>query len=175
VNVKKDRTASRINLGTLAIGALCAAFLFGGGWGLWQGTIATQNSLASTRWPSVSGVITTSQVAHHQSQDPNSIDTQYEADITYEYTVDGRKLTGHTVGFGDIASSDRRPAEAAVARYPVGTKVTVHYDPENPEIAALETGLERGLVLPLGVGASFTLIGLGLAWLLVRLIRKGLD
>jgi hypothetical protein len=175
VNVNKDQTATRITVGTLAIGALCAAFLFGGGWGLWQGITAAENAIASTRWPSAPGVITVSKVTHYESHDPDSIDTMYEADITYEYQVAGRKLDGHTASFADISSSDPRPAEAIVGRYPVGAAVTVYYDPAQPETSALEPGLAGGLILPLGIGASFTLIGLGLAWLLVRMTRAGLD
>ena len=56
--------------------------------------------------------------------------------VEYEYMVDGKKLRASQIALGEIASPDE--LEATLARYPVGTAVTVYCNPANPKEACLD-------------------------------------
>jgi hypothetical protein len=51
-------------------------------------------------------------------------------------------------------------AQEVAAMYPVGEKVTVYYNPDNPKIATLEPGISVGSFVILGVSAIILLVGL---------------
>jgi hypothetical protein len=89
---------------------------------------------AASDWPSTFGkvIVSTSEVRDVKVLD----DTREErkrtekrnfANIVYEYTVSGQKLTNNRVSIGE----DRGNFEVAetIARYPVGTAVMVYYNP----------------------------------------------
>jgi hypothetical protein len=60
--------------------------------------------------------------------------------VIYSYEVDGRPYQSHRVRAGD--DTGRLPvvtsASTTLDRYPVGSNVTVYYDPHDPANAALE-------------------------------------
>jgi hypothetical protein len=71
----------------------------------------------------------------------------YYPSWVYEYTVDGERFTSHRIregepdyGYNTPEAADR----AASARFPVGTPVTVFYDPANPASARLYQGVAVG-------------------------------
>ena len=71
----------------------------------------------------------------------------YRPEVTYHYTVDGREHLASRTRFGDrFGISFSAPAVRTVRRYPVGSSVTVRYNPEDPAEAVLEPGL-NGFVL----------------------------
>lgn len=109
---------------------------------------------ASTTWPTTDGRITGSKVERvKQGGDRKAT---FTADITYEYTLDGRTFEGDRVWFGDdYSASDASAFRAAVGRYPVGKAVKVHYDPAEPAESVLEPG-------PTWSGSTLYFIGLGL-------------
>jgi len=107
-------------------------------------------SFRCVHWPTTEGVIQTAKVV--RSRDNNG-HTSYSADVSYDYEVADVRHTAKRVGFG-VSS-----AEETVSRYPVGSKVFVHYAPGNPSEAVLETGSHGGPALLLGVGTIFALVG----------------
>lgn len=115
-----------------------------------------QNAFASKSWPSVQGVITTSQFI----TDTDSDGTTYKADIGYEYVVDGQTQNGSKVGFGDYGSSNASHARSIVNKYPPGEKVSVYYNPNQLETAVLEPGVGLGSFLTGGIGLLFFVLGL---------------
>ena len=64
---------------------------------------------------------------------------QHFADIIYEYSIDGSKHRSGTLTFDSAGGSHRDDVQALLERYRQGTEVTVHYDPEDPSDAYLET------------------------------------
>ncbi|MFM7136512.1 MAG: DUF3592 domain-containing protein [Planctomycetota bacterium] len=82
---------------------------------------------ASTAWPTTDGRITGSRVERVEQAGEGK--AAYTADITYEYSLDGRAFAGDCVWFGDdYSASDATAFRAAVGRYPVGKAVKVHYE-----------------------------------------------
>jgi hypothetical protein len=123
---------------------------------LMWGIASSRSALLSVRWPSVPGNVTVSTISSSHSSKGG---TTYGADIHYTYAVSAQNYVGTKVTFGDISTSNSADASKILARYPVGKAVNVFYNPNDPAEAVLETGFTMGLLLPLGIGTLFTLIG----------------
>lgn len=109
-------------------------------------------ALASRSWPATEGTIIRSRL--EQSSDDGKV--WFSADIGYDYRVGGEAFTGHRVWFGDdYRSSPGDEFRDAVDRYPLGSRVTVHYDPARPAQSVLEPGLTWS-------GSAAYFVGLGL-------------
>ncbi len=78
--------------------------------------------------------------------------TVYKARVEYLYEVDGREHRGDTLCIGGtLDSSLKRHAEKRRARYPLGARVEVFYDPMQPETSCLEkTGAGGELLFYMG-------------------------
>jgi hypothetical protein len=110
------------------------------------------------RWPTVAGTITQSKLAVELDEDG---DEKYRADIRFAYRVDGREFEGSNVKWGWTALyAWRSRAAAALAVYPVGKAVTVHYDPAQPMSAVLDPLNREGMAMPLVFAAAVGGIGL---------------
>jgi hypothetical protein len=77
------------------------------------------------------------------------------ANIVYEYSVNGEKLTNNRVSIGE----DRGDFEVAetIARYLVGAPVTVYYNSRHPHEAVLERDTPKGWWGCLGLGIAVAL------------------
>ena len=112
----------------------------------------------SARWPTVAGTITESKLAVELDQDG---DEKYRADIRFAYRVGDREFEGSNVRWGWSAIyAWRSRAAAALAAYPAGKSVTVHYDPAQPMTAVLEPLNREGMAMPLVFAAAVGGIGL---------------
>jgi len=101
---------------------------------------------ASQSWPSVLGVISSSDVAESASRDDDGHPRHfYYPRIVYSYAVAGKTYTCQKISFGGvIGTGSAQPARAVTARYPVAAPVTVFYNPEDPADAVLERTLSKG-------------------------------
>jgi hypothetical protein len=90
-------------------------------------------------WPMVEGVITNSQLKDGGSLFLG-IGRIYHADITFDYHVDGKKISGNRIQYGIAGKSFifKRFAQRTVERYPVGKTTSIHYNPKNPEDEIVE-------------------------------------
>jgi hypothetical protein len=112
---------------------------------------------ASVQWPKVPGVITRSVLATSRSKKKK---TMYSFDVEYRYEVAGEELVCNNVYFGgDFSSSSSAGANEVVRRYPVGAKVDVAYDPNNPVNAVLEPGAHWQSYILYGIGLAFLVVG----------------
>jgi hypothetical protein len=67
----------------------------------------------------------------------------HKAKIRFEYFVNGVRHEASTIRIGGIVwsgSAGRGQAEEFLAKYPVGAKVSVLYNPSRPSYGALERG-----------------------------------
>jgi hypothetical protein len=87
----------------------------------------------------------------------------YSAEIGYRYDVNGKAYLSDRFRFEhDQSDSDPSAANTLIASYPVGSQVTVFYDPYNPGRALLKPGLlaeDLYLFAPVGF-AAFGLLAL---------------
>ena len=101
---------------------------------LWQ----RRNEVARGKnWPA-----TGAEIIHSEAEIPPTRSSEEEPDcrvnIRYRYRVDAREYEGDRLRFGGPAAMMQEAAEAMVARYPVGAKVNIHYDPKHPDHAVLD-------------------------------------
>lgn len=117
---------------------------------------------AAQAWPTMPGVILSSHVDIHTSTDSEgSSSTSYKPVVAYQYTVMGLEYTGDRIGYGANTFS-RRKSDEIIARYPVGQPVMVHYNPDKPQDAALETEAQGG-VISLVIGIILMVVGIVMA------------
>jgi hypothetical protein len=138
-------------------GSLAVALIFllvGGGLSYWGWTIL-QDARASMSWPTAEGVIGRSEVTESSDSEGG---TSYSPEVTYTYQANGLLQEGERIKFGENSYSSRRRAEEIIAQYPVGTRVTVHYDPEQPDHSVLEPGVTGGSYIVLGIGLIFLFV-----------------
>ena len=117
---------------------------------------------AAREWPSAPGRVVIAkaevrdvEVIDSDRQDKHRIERRNFANVTYEYSVAGKKLRNNRVSIGE----DRGNFEVAetIAKYPVGTIVTVYYNPLHPQEAVLERDLPKGMWGCLGIGTAIAL------------------
>ncbi|HTX20837.1 MAG TPA: DUF3592 domain-containing protein [Candidatus Aquilonibacter sp.] len=126
----------------------------------------TIKSIRAEHWPVTDGIV---QTAEMKSNIDNHGHTTHSADVTYSYQVAGTSYTGDKVSTGEMSSSVAY-AQGILNRYPVGKTVTVHYAPDDPSDAVLETGIHGGTWICLGVGTVFALVGI----LFLKIIRAAI-
>jgi hypothetical protein len=100
--------------------------------------------LQSRQWPTITGKIIISSVEPIQTGARRT----YKERLLYEYVVDNVTYQANTISFPDHlvrfflnGGRSKKNAESIKNKYPVGNAVTVHYDPNNPSRATLESGL----------------------------------
>lgn len=126
-----------------------------------------RNALIRARWPTTSGKIVTSAIIEETIENKNDDDKRierltkrYRADLRYAYRVGQRDYIGtNALGEWTPIYGVRDQAEKAIADYPAGRSVTVHYDPAQPGAAVLEPGNPQGSFAPLVLGALFAIAG----------------
>jgi hypothetical protein len=71
----------------------------------------------------------------------------FRAKPNYQYTVGGNTYTSDNVSCNELFgwSKELTDSEKYAVRYPLNGKVTVHYHPNKPEIAVLETKFDPGI------------------------------
>ena len=116
----------------------------------------TQESLASSSWPTASGKIVESRV---ESKSRPGKKSTTKSIIKYLYMVDGVELLGERVKADESFENDFN----IKSRYPRERSVQVHYNPERPWKSVLEPGFEFGLsfffpLVMLVLGALFAFL-----------------
>ena len=118
---------------------------------------------AVSDWPSTPGKVVISnselrevKVLDDGREDHHRFEQRTFANIVYEYSVSGQTLRNNRVSIGE----DRGNFQVAetIARYPVGTAVTVYYNSLHPREAVLERDLPKGLWGCLGIGTAIVLV-----------------
>jgi hypothetical protein len=118
---------------------------------------------AAREWPSTPGKVVLSDA---EVRDVRVIDSEREAghrfeqrnfaNIVYEYSVSGQKLRNNRVSIGEDLGNFE--VAETIAKYPVGTSVTVYYNPLHPREAVLERDPPKGLWGCLAIGSAVALI-----------------
>ena len=117
------------------------------------------NGTASQRWPTIKGVITSSEVVDTPTPDGSPI--SFTVKVSYKYAVGDKQFTSSRISFKGFVTMLEEQAQAVIdEQYPVGKEITIYHDPNRPEAATLETGPgSLGIVL-LIVGLPIFIVGL---------------
>ena len=152
-----NRTANPITniiLGVAFVAVGVALFVY---WG----KPTFEKAQASKNWPTVSGVVKTSEVTVSETRDRKKRSTMYTPEIAFTYDIDGRSYVSSQIGVSSgWSSSNSSSAYQLTNKYPVGEPVVVAYDPANPSFAVLETGAGWSTYFIYYLGPGF--VGLGL-------------
>lgn len=118
-------------------------------------------SIAKT-WPTTVGVVEYSDVILNSIHYPTST-ADSRADLLFRYQVNGITYLINEAYFGQSEVwIDSLSAHEEAARYPVGARVRVHYLPEDPSMATVETSyrfVNVPFIWSIALGA-FALLGL---------------
>jgi hypothetical protein len=133
--------------------------------------VAIESLYAQYRYMTVSGKVIENRVKvlppsgkHHHSS--------YRPIIAYEYLVQGRQYRGDRIFCGlGRASWSRETAEYIQRQYPVGSRVTVHYNPRDPQAAALSSAFMSYQAFSFFCLVPFVVIGVFLVVQIIRLAR----
>ncbi len=100
------------------------------------GAVGFYNALVSGSWPTTTGTVVSSDV-----KSPSGKATKYIAEITFTYTVNGREYRSDNF-MATAARGTSQWAREVVEQHPVNSEVTVHYNPDAPDGAVAEPGLQ---------------------------------
>lgn len=114
-------------------------------------------------WPTTTGTITESRIKHDAPHDDPDYSHAYTPYVTFEHTVDG--ITYTNPEFIDREPDMETNVRDLIAPYPVGERVTVHYDPRNPRYAVLDALTHARITGTLVTGA--VLLGTGVVMVAV--------
>ena len=124
--------------------------------------VKTRQAREARSWPQVAGKVVTSvaevrevRVSDDESEEGYRLDSRNFANVTYEYSVAGRKLRNNRVSIGEDLGNFQVAEQ--LAKYPAGSIVTVYYNPRHPDQAVLERDLPKGLWGCLGIGTAIVL------------------
>jgi hypothetical protein len=116
-------------------------------------------ALKSKQWPTIAGSVTEVDIVHG-----TSVRASYDSALVgYEYHVRGIRYTSRRIDYAGRGAG-AMSALNYFRHYHEGQSVVVHYDPNEPARAVLETGLRLGNFLRLLF--SFVVLGFGLLFLL---------
>jgi hypothetical protein len=117
--------------------------------------------IRSLSFASTEGVVTHSEVTRHSGGKGGPT---YGVDIRYKYFVETQELAGDNHRYGAMSSSDSDWAHEAVAAHSVGSRITVHYDAQNPSDSVLVPGIDGAELFMLIFLTPFNAVMLGLWW-----------
>ena len=122
---------------------------------------------AALTWPTIPGVVLASRVDIHTSTDSDGHrTTTYKPVVDYQYTIMGQEYRASRIAFGSNTFSSKK-SESIIAMYPPNQAVTVHYNPDKPQDAVLETEVHGGTV---SLIVGIVLIGVGLVMAVISLL-----
>lgn len=129
------------------------------------GVVSRKRAKAALSWPTIQGEVTGSAVVQHTDNDSEYSSTSYEPVIEYIYSLMGQSYTGKRIAYG-ANSFNLKKAQEIAAKYPVGSPVVVHYNPEKPAECTLETSASGGKVFSI---IGYILVPLGFILFIVGL------
>lgn len=141
-NAITQNGVSKLNYYAIILGL----FIIGGFGAVLWGWIIFVKARKTLRWPMVEGVI--------EQSAPTSKANDLLPYIQFRYTV-AAHIYQRTLEFPDNTNPSPELATSYAKKYPVGAKISVYYNPEQPNQATLEPGLARGdwMIPALGIAA----------------------
>ena len=137
------------------------SFCFGLG-ALMMFLAARRYAKQAAHWPSVRGRIVESRVESYSEYRDGQRTTFYRPVVEYAYAVHGLALHGNQIKPMTQLSGSESMAARIVAKYPADSAVDVHYDPADPNNAALENPAGASWIAAVAALAFFA----ASAWLL---------
>jgi hypothetical protein len=148
---KKSPLASALVLAGIFLFLLSPMATFVGG-------LFVKRGMATAEWPTTPGTVDISHMETEISRGTSGGgSTEMDvAKIAYAFDVAGQTYRGDRIStFDHRVGRNTERAKEQLARYPVGKKVTVSYDPLAPHRSVLEPGVQTGAKVMVGAGIGF--------------------
>lgn len=118
------------------------------------GRLSIRRASDSENWPAVEGMVVESSVAASRDQGRQ----RFRPVVRYHYEIDGQRYEGNRIQW-DASEGHRKYTRARrmLDRYRSGSRVKVHYDPQRPTSAVLQTG-HAAVIRPMHLIASITAV-----------------
>ena len=131
---------------------ILSLFILGGLFATIWGLLIILKARKTQQWPCVDGIIEESRLA--------SGNNDLLPQIEFSFTI-GQSAYRQSMKFSSDITPTQEFAASYLQKYPVGSKVQVYYNPENPEDATTEPGLGKGDWLVFAIGVGTLLFGIG--------------
>ncbi len=152
-------------------GYLALLILLMGATGLWYSLQDIRTSYEISTWPSTEGEITSSGSTPASGR---SAERRHHLEIRYKYKVKEKELQGQGLFPSKMERAyKKRKVEQVVKSYPVGKRVRVYYDPEEPENSSLNKSATSTTWLGLVFGAIISAVGFWALLVVVKASRAG--
>lgn len=151
----------------LVVGGGFALVLFGGGgWLLYLGGGQVIEGLQSRGWPSAPAQVVHAGVVQKTSgRTRNANGKVYAVELRYTFELAGQRHAGTRRSLDDEGKLlGQEHAEEIVRSFPVGSRVTAHYDPDSPARSLLTPGVPVTGVLLILFGLGLWICGLLPLW-----------
>jgi hypothetical protein len=117
-------------------------------------TAAREANVARDTWGNASGEVTRSEIV----EDKDLLGPTYRVEVDYTYETDFGTYSASRITFNDQPFRKRSEAQAVLDAFEMGTSVTVFFDLNQPDSAALSLSAPGGTVAALVMGVVITLI-----------------
>ena len=122
------------------------------------GVVQFFEAKATSSWPSVEGRVLSAKVESKSYRNSDGMSSsKFRPVVKYSYSVDGIDYEGARLEIGNQYHGKPRRAQEAIAAYKKDKACTVYFDPNDPESAVLENGVQLANVffflLPIGLFA----------------------
>jgi hypothetical protein len=119
----------------------------------WGGYLILRDRRANA-WATTEGKVVKSEVGNAPRMGGQTR-KMYRPWIEIEYRVDKKRYKTRQLQFGPSSSvSDIEEIKAKIDQYPVGLRLTVTYNPENPQDAVVHRGVSGGMKLIFWAGVG---------------------
>jgi hypothetical protein len=139
---RSERFAEMMGFVLLMVGAIFLIIAPFSAWYIYTGRKGLSLAKASQAWPTTEGKILESGVRDITRRSRNTTNTTYWPFVRYEYTVSGNRYEADVIQFGMSEQATLMKADAFVFERPVGKICTVHYNPDDPKTATLDTSAQ---------------------------------
>ncbi len=151
----------------IIIGVITVLFAAIGAYMIYSGIKNRAIARASETWPTAGGKVLASEIEERRTHNRKTHTTTYyyTPRIRYSYRVGGHDYESSTIRFGELARNSKKLAEELVAKYPLGSTVAVHFDPNDPRRATLESVSAGGRQILTGsvfIGAPLFILAVAL-------------
>jgi hypothetical protein len=137
----------------------CIVSLLLGSYVLYSGIKNLENANQSGEWSTANGSIISSDVRNEIKNSNGRSSTVYFPRVAYQYIVGNNSFISDRISFGDYGSGSESRAIGIAGKYPMGSQVTVHYNPSDPSQSVIETGVNFGAYLNPAIGLIFVIVG----------------
>lgn len=104
-------------------------------WAVWNSVLPVAIAHAAERWPAVAGTVMASRVEVGCGRGGSHFPY-----VQYAYQYAGQSHVSNKIAFGNVGCGSVSDAAEVIRRYPVGTSVQVHVDPDAPSNSVLMAG-----------------------------------